>query len=162
MKKNRLILNFIICWLAWGVPMGLFCSLIFGSLLKGILLGMAGGIFFAGIMILFVSILSVRKDKLRERYGIKGTVLYDGAANRMVNKEAVGGWIFLMEDRFCFVSHALNISTGEWSVFYSDITDVTRGRMFRSIAIHLQNGEEEFVVDNCNKWIDYLKEKISS
>ena len=51
-------------------------------------------------MILFTAVLSSRKDKLRERYGIEGTVLRDGAANHMVGKEAVGGWIFLTEDRF--------------------------------------------------------------
>lgn len=55
---------------------------------------------FAVIMILSISVLSSRKDKLREHYGIEGTVLRDGAANRMVGKEAVGGWIFLTEDRF--------------------------------------------------------------
>ncbi len=55
---------------------------------------------FAVIMILFTAVLSSRKDKLRERYGIEGTVLRDGAANHMVGKEAVGGWIFLTEDRF--------------------------------------------------------------
>ena len=67
---------------------------------KGMLSGIAGGFLFAVIMTLFISVLSSRKDKLRERYGIEGTVLRDGAANHMVGKEAVGGWIFLTEDRF--------------------------------------------------------------
>jgi hypothetical protein len=53
------------------------------------------GLLFAVIMMLFTAILVSRKDQLRKRYGIEGTVLYDGAANRMVHKEAVGGWIFL-------------------------------------------------------------------
>lgn len=52
--------------------------------------GIIGGIFFASVMVLFIVIWSARKDKLRERYGIEGTVLYDGAENHMVNKEAVG------------------------------------------------------------------------
>lgn len=160
MKKNRVLVNFIICWLGWGIPMGILCSIMFGSLLKGLILGIIGGIFFAAVMVLFIAILSARKDKLRERYGIEGTVLYDGAANHMVNKEAVGGWIFLMEDRLCFVSHAINITVGEWSVPYSDIADVTKGKMIRSIAVHLKNGTvEEFVVNNGNEWIAILKEK---
>lgn len=98
---NKLAGNFLICWLGWGIPMGLLFSVMFAFLQKGMLSGIAGGLLFAVIMILFISVLSSRKDKLRERYGIEGTVLRDGAANRMGGgKEAVGGWLFLTEDRF--------------------------------------------------------------
>ena len=160
MKKSRLLLNFMICWLGWGIPIGLLCIVVFGSILKGLILGISGGIIFAAIIILFIIILSLRKDKLRESYGIEGTVLYDGAANRMVNKEAVGGWIFLMEDKFCCVSHAINIVAGKWVIPYSDIRAVTKGKMIRSIAVHTKEGKvEEFVVDNSNEWIKFLKEK---
>ena len=103
--------------------MGLLCSLILGSLRKGMLFGIVGGMVFAVGIVLFQGILASRKDKLRERYGIAGMVLRDGAANHMVGKEAVGGWIFLMEDRFCFVSHAFNVTTGAWTVPYSAIAD---------------------------------------
>ena len=97
---NKLAGNFLICWLRWGIPMGLLFSVMFVFLQKGMLSGIAGGLLFAVIMILFTAVLSSRKDKLRERYGIEGTVLRDGAANHMVGKGAVGGWIFLTEDRF--------------------------------------------------------------
>jgi len=158
MKKNPFVLNFIICWLGWGIPMGLLCSVIFGSLRKGLLLGIFGGLLFAVIMILFTAILASRKDQLRKRYGMEGPVLHDGAANRMVHKEAVGGWIFLMEDRFCFVPHAFNTAVGEWSVPYTDITAVTEGERIRSIAVHTKEGTvEEFVVNNRREWIRVLK-----
>ena len=88
---------------------------------------------FAVIMILFTAVLSSRKDKLREHYGIEGTVLRDGAANRMVGKEAVGEWIFLTEDRFFFASHAINRTT--------------------------DGAEEEFIVNDHSEWIGFLKEK---
>ena len=39
---------------------------------------------FAVIMILFTAVLSSRKDKLRERYGIEGTVLRDGAEEEFI------------------------------------------------------------------------------
>lgn len=153
-----MLFDFIICWLGWGIPVGLLCSLAFGSLLKGMILGIAGGLIFAVIIILFKAILASRKEKLKERYGITGTILRDGAANHMVGAEAVGGWIFLMEDRFCFVSHAMNITVGEWIVPYSDIADVTKGKMVRSIAVHTRDGNvEEFVVNNRNDWIVFLK-----
>lgn len=157
MKKKPYVLNFIICWLGWGIPMGLLCSILFTSLRKGLLLGILGGGFFAAVMILFTVILSSRKDQLRKRYGIEGTVLHDGAANRMVHKEAVGGWIFLMEDRFCFVSHALNTTVGEWTVPYTDITAVTQGKRMRSIAVHTKEGTaEEFVVNNRREWMKLI------
>lgn len=162
-EKNKLLLNFVIAWLGWGIPMGLLCSVMFMSLLKGLILGLMGGVFFAGVMTIFTQILFKRKDKLRERYGLKGEVLYDGAANHMVGKNAIGGWIFLMADRFCFASHAINVVVGVWSIPYSEIADVTKGKMIRSIAIHSKNGEvDEFVVNNCNEWITILKDKISA
>lgn len=115
------------------------------------------GLLFAVIMMLFTVILASRKDQLRKRYGIEGTVLYDGAANRMVHKEAVGGWIFLMEDRFCFVSHALNTTVGEWTVPYTEITAVTKGKRIRSIAVHTKEGTvEEFVVNNRREWMKII------
>lgn len=157
MKKNPIIWNFLICWLGWGIPMGLLCSVIFGSLRKGLLLGILGGLFFAVIMMLFTIILASRKDRLRKRYGIEGTVLYDGAANRMVHKEAVGGWIFLMEDRFCFAPHALNTTVGEWTVPYTDITAVTEGKRIRSIEVQTKEGTvEEFVVNNRREWMKII------
>ena len=39
---------------------------------------------FAVIMILFTAVLSSRKDKLREHYGIEGTVLRDGAEEEFI------------------------------------------------------------------------------
>lgn len=73
-----MLFDFIICWLGWGIPMGLLCFLVFGSLLKGMILGIAGGLIFAVVIILFKVILASRKDKLMERYGIVGTILRDG------------------------------------------------------------------------------------
>ena len=157
---NKLAGNFLICWLGWGIPMGLLFSVMFASLQKGMLSGIAGGLLFAVIMILFTAVLSSRKDKLRERYGIEGTILRDGAANHMVGKEAVGGWIFLTEDRFFFASHAINRTTGAWSVLYADIENVTEGKWIRSLAIRTKDGtEDEFIVNDRREWIAFLKEK---
>ena len=35
-----------ICWLGWGIPMGLLFSVMFASLQKGMLLGIAGVLLF--------------------------------------------------------------------------------------------------------------------
>lgn len=159
--KNQYLFNFIICFAGFSVSMGLLCSVIFHSLVKGMVLGAFGGLLFAGLICGFVKILSVRKDKLRERYGIEGNVLYEGAANYLVGAQAIGGWIFLMEDRLCFVSHSFNFMTGQCIILYSDIIKVTKGKIIRSIAIHLCNNKvEEFIVNNRKEWIDILGGEI--
>lgn len=158
-SNNHLLLNFIICFLGFGAPMGLFCSLLFCSIIKGMILGFLGGLLFAVMMMAFVIILSARKHKLRERYGITGQVMYDGAANFMRNKLAIGGWIFLTDTQFCFLPHLINSSIQSCILSYDDITDVTNGKMIRSIAVHTQdNNSYEFVVNNRQKWIRILKQ----
>lgn len=160
--ENQYLFNFVICFAGFSVPMGILCSLIFYSLIKGLILGIFGGLLFAGLMCGFVKILSVRKDKLKERYEIKGKVLYEGAANYLADTEAIGGWIFLMEDRLCFVAHSFNFMDGQRIILYSDIIKVTKGKMIRSMAIHLCNNKvEKFIVNNRKKWIDILVEKIA-
>ena len=95
---NKLSGNFLICWLGWGIPMGLLFSVMFASLQKGMLSGIAGGLLFAVIMILFTAVLSSRKDKLRERYGIEGTVLRDGAEEEFIVNDR-REWIGFLKEK---------------------------------------------------------------
>lgn len=60
-------------------------------------------------------------------------------------------------DRFCFVPHALNTTVGEWTVPYTDITAVSKGKKIRSIAVHTKEGTvEEFVVNNRREWMKII------
>lgn len=161
MNKNNIVMNFIFCWLGWGIPMGLLCSVLFRSIFKGLLLGIVGGLLFAGMMTAFLVILSARKNNLLKRFGIRGTVQYDGPANHYVNKKAIGGWIFLMEDRFCFAPHAFNYFADLWSVPYSEIAEAANGKKARTITLRLRNGEtHDFIVNYRNEWVTLLKRQI--
>lgn len=53
---------------------------------------------FAVIMILFTAVLSSRKDKLRERYGIEGTVLRDGAEEEFIVNDR-REWIGFLKEK---------------------------------------------------------------
>gem|GEM_PF-4526982 len=49
-------------------------------------------------MILFTAVLSSRKDKLRERYGIEGTVLRDGAEEEFIVNDR-REWIGFLKEK---------------------------------------------------------------
>ena len=53
---------------------------------------------FAVIMILFTAVLSSRKDKLRERYGIEETVLRDGAEEEFIVNDR-REWIGFLKEK---------------------------------------------------------------
>lgn len=164
MKKNsnQLLLNFILAFGGFSIPMGLFLSLLFLSIWKGIILGIISGLFFAGVCVTFIAYIATRKDKLKERYGIGEQAFYDGVASYIKDKVSIGGWMYLFEDRLCFLSHALNVEVGEIVIPYQDITSVSKGTRWRRIAIQTKDGKcGEFVVNEADEWIEVLQNKIN-
>ena len=72
MKKNsnQLLLNFVLCFLGFSIPMGIFLIIVSMSLVKGIVLGVIAGLLFAGVLTAFIVCVAAGKGKLKERYGI--------------------------------------------------------------------------------------------
>ena len=164
MKKNsnQLLLNFILAFAGFSIPMGLFLSLIFLSVWKGIILGIISGLLFAGVCIAFIVYIATRKEKLKERYGIMEQAFYDGGASYIKDKISIGGWMYLFEDRLCFLSHMINVDVGEIVIPYQDIASVSKGSKWRRIAIHTKDGKcGEFVVNEAEEWIEVLQNKIN-
>ncbi len=166
MKKNsnRLFLNFVLCFIGFSIPMGVFLSLIYMSLLKGMILGFVGGFFFAAMIVAFIVIVAARKDKLKERYGIEDIAFYDGGASYILNnKENIGGWMYLFEDRLCFLAHGINITTGAIIIPYKDMLEVTPGSRARRIAVTTNDGNTgEFLVNESKEWLEILQSKITT
>ncbi len=163
MKKNsnQLFVNFILCFLGFSIPMGLILCLLFMSVWKGIVLGLIGGLLFAGICVAFIAYIAARKDKLKERYGIQEQALYDGGASYIMDKVSIGGWMYLFEDRICFLSHAINVEVGEIVIPYQDVVSVAKGTRWRRIAIRTKDGKcGEFVVNEADEWIEVLQNKL--
>ena len=163
MKKNsnQLLLNFTLCFLGFSIPMGLFLSLLFMSIWKGIVLGIMGGLLFAGVLVAFIAYIATGKDKLKESYGIQEQAFYDGGASYIMDKVSIGGWMYLFEDRLCFLSHAINMETGEIVIPYRDMLSVTKGTKVRRIAIQTKDGKSgEFVVNENTEWIEIIQKKM--
>ena len=165
MKKNsnQLLLNFILCFFGFSIPMGIFLSIISMSVVKGVILGVISGLLFAGVLIIFIAYVAAGKDKLKERYGINEQAFYDGGASYIMDKVSIGGWMYMFDERLCFLSHKINVHVGQIIIPYQDIYSVTKGRKWRRITIKTKDGKcGEFVVNEADEWVDMLQKKISN
>ena len=112
-KRKMKVLSTVL----FGVPMGLLVAIFTAFQSGGILFGVAFGAgtgLFAGLLFTFaISIFStVQAQKfLSARIEIteKHAVMYDGEANNIIDKKAVGGWLFLTSDGLLFKPHKFNI-----------------------------------------------------
>lgn len=163
MKKNsnQLLLNFVLCFLGFSIPMGIFLIIVSMSLVKGIVLGVIAGLLFAGVLTAFIVCVAAGKGKLKERYGITEQAIYDGGASHIMGKVSIGGWMYMFEDRVCFLSHRINVQVGQIIIPYKDIHSVTMGTKWRRITIQTKDGKcGEFVVNEASEWVEMLQKKI--
>lgn len=165
MKKNsnQLVLNFLLSFLGFSIPMGIFLSIISMSVVKGIVLGVIAGLLFAGVLTIFIVCVSAGKGKLKERYGITEQAIYDGGASYVIDKVSIGGWMYMFEDRLCFLSHRINVQVVQMIIPYQNMHSVTAGKKWRRITIHTKDGKcVEFIVNEADEWVDMLQKKVSN
>ena len=145
--------------LLFGVPMGLLLSFFYGVQAAFITVGLSG-FAFGTLIYLFVTSKAVEKETQTEVLGRK--VFYSGHANHFLNGEAVGGKLYLLEDRLHFNSHLSNYQNHEFILHLPFVEKVAfynvYGLVPNGLAIFDNKGnEEKFVVDNRKVW----KEEIS-
>ena len=89
----------------------------------------------------------------------------EGPANLFRGAEAVGGKLFLTNQKLVFKSHSLNILTGQSDFFFEEIAEVSA----RKTANLVDNGlrvlthegvTHDFVVEDRARWIEKLEEKL--
>ena len=90
----------------------------------------------------------------------------EGPANLFRGAEAVGGKLFLTNERLIFKSHKLNINTGQSDFPFSEIFEIsprkTAGLIDNGLRLRLVDGREfDFVVANRETWSDKLQEKLN-
>ncbi|PZX50600.1 GRAM domain-containing protein [Algoriphagus chordae] len=90
----------------------------------------------------------------------------EGPANLFRGAEAVGGKLFLTNERLIFKSHKINIRTGQSNFPYETITDVQArktGKLIdNGLRILTTDGSEfDFVVAERASWMEKLQEKIN-
>lgn len=164
--------------LSFGGIMGLFFALLFGitagqqeglrGFLSGILTGLAAGVLSGvlfGIFMDFFAMMQTKKfESLRSQMAMKYRIIVEGGANHFMNKESVGGWLFLTSEVLFFKSHQFNIQNHELSIPVSSIKSVTPCKVFNfatGLKIEKTDGEwEKFVVTNHNEWAAKLNELI--
>jgi hypothetical protein len=147
-----------------GAPFG-FMMGIFFIFVQGFYLGTISSIFTGVIfgLIMGIFILIQKKKALSKAVEItKGkTILMNGAANHFLNKESVGGWMYLTVDEIIFKSHSANIQVHKTIIPLAQIIQVkavmTVGIIPNGLLIVTKGGKEErFVVNDRNRWIESL------
>lgn len=150
-------------FILFSISFCIVCIFLFQGLLKGICLGIGGGVLFSLGMTLFSVYLTKWVKNQRDELAGAGIVLFDGAANHLNSGKAVGGWIFLTQDSFLYKAHKFNGNVYEYKVLYSDIQEVMKSNSLRTICIRLKSGEtESFIVNKRHIWIKIINQYIEN
>ncbi len=158
-----------------GLFSGLFFCVFFGivsiflydlhaALIMGPLSGLIFGLFM-GFMLYFFS----KSKKVNNQTKLEGVneadIVYAGAANHFIKREAVGGKLYLLNDRLIFKSHNLNIQNHSFSIQIDNINELIffspLGIVKNGLQISLKDGTiEKFVVNNREIWKQYIAQLI--
>jgi hypothetical protein len=150
-----------------GLFMGISWSFLYGSK-SGVVMGSIAGILFGVSMGVFVN--HEKKKFEMERPLFPGEDLVkEGGANHCRNIEAVGGWIYLTDQKLLFRSHSINVQRHELSIPLRNISEakpcMTFGIIPNGLEIKTIDGKaEKFVVEDRKDWakkIRETKERIS-
>jgi hypothetical protein len=139
----------------FGFSMGVFYVLMTGWRI-GLLLAVGSGLLFGLAMAVFTSYQ--RRRFALDRPAFSGEkVLHEGPANHFLNREGVGGWIYLTSRRFLFRSHAINFQPHELSIELLEISEakpaMTAKLIPNGLRIVTRSGREErFVVEDRRRW----------
>jgi hypothetical protein len=90
----------------------------------------------------------------------------EGPANLFRGIEGVGGKLFLTNKKVVFKSHKINIQKGQTDIFYENIKEIIKRKTAKiidnGIRIKTNDGNEfDFIVNEREKWIEKLNEKIT-
>ena len=90
----------------------------------------------------------------------------EGPANLFRGIEGVGGKLFLTNKKIVFKSHKINIQKGQTDIPYENVSEIIKRKTAKlidnGIRIKTNDGNEfDFVVNEREKWIENLKEKIT-
>lgn len=136
-------------------------------LFQGIFFGIFMGIGFPYIMQKFGTKITSKlgKNVFRELTQDENIEI-EGSANLFRGIEGVGGRLFLTNKKMIFKSHKLNIQKGDTEILYENITELLKRKTAKlvdnGIRVKSIDGKEfDFVVNNREKWIEKLDEKIS-
>ncbi len=180
--------NAVKAGIVFGLGMGFFCALLFIPLMtlvlmaeiKGIsvlligplvgiilsvILALFGGVLFGLLIWLFSKLQDGKVKELRAEVMAGTTVYYDDAANHLVGKEGVGGWLFLTEHSLYYKSFLTNIQVHELNLPFEEIEKVEAARfkvIGQSIRVCRKDGTVEiYVVNEPKTWESKINERMN-
>lgn len=91
----------------------------------------------------------------------------EGPANLFRGAEAVGGKLFLTNQKLIFKSHSLNIQTGQSDISYERISEISPRKTVKfvdnGLCLKLLDGQEyHFVVADRTNWMEKIEEKLKA
>lgn len=163
-----------------GIITGLFFALSFGILLGisfqdgmyglllglglGLAVGLVCGVFFSLCMAFLSKYQTKKFEPLRRQMAREHRIVFEGKANHFMNKEGVGGWLFLTPEFLFFKSHRFNIQNHELTIPMSLIKSATPCKLSKfatGLKVEKINGTwETFVVNRNNEWAVRINNSI--
>jgi len=169
-KKAQLLNSLLIGFIA-GILSALFALYILHltvPLLSAISKSLISG-FFGGIITAILVFIFQNSRVLETQTSLEGVpmdmIIYTGGANHFLNREGVGGRLYLLKNRLQFKSHRLNIQNHELSLDLKEVQDVkfynVASLVPNGLSIYLNNGKREnFVVNNRAVWKSLIIQAI--
>jgi len=138
---------------------------IYSYIFQGVFFGIFFELTFPTIIIKLGKKLSSLSEKLKPKL-IEGEVIEShGSANLFRGFESVGGILFMTNKRLIFNSHKFNLQTGQTSIDYSEIKEITgrkTAKLFNNgVRIIDSNGKKyDFVVNEREIWIEQINQRM--
>lgn len=150
---------------------GLMFAVLFGALIAilldwrvAVIFGTVSGALFGGGMLLFLRSGWVKAQTEVQHMDGK-VLLHAGKANHLLNREMVGGKLYLFEDKLHFKSHAFNLQSHsmEWplgSIYTVELFNMA-GFIPTGLLVTTHAGtREKFVVNGRKFWKQKIEEAI--
>jgi hypothetical protein len=157
------IRNSILAGIGFGVLFGIFLAIRF-NLNYALIAGPLSGLMFGTILYFFVNSNMIKRQTSIEID--EGKIIRSGGANHFLNKEAVGGKLYLLEDKIIFKSHNFNTQNHKEEYLLNNITKIefcnTLGIIPNGMKILMnENQSEQFVLNNRKFWKKDIEDIIT-
>ena len=148
--------NFVFELTAFGLFFIAIACLFGISLSVSAIIGITSGMLFA----LLLSIVNHRLQSELIRSALKG-YLHTEPANYLFKNEAIGGCIFLYNDRLEFHAHALNVNKDNLLIPYHEIKEIENARFSRKVNVLISSGKNiVFIVNSGSRFAKNLSKYI--
>lgn len=153
----RFAKTFLVTSIPFGICMGVVGVLLAPSpMLFTLIAAVLAGCLFGLVMAAFLASSKIQRSA-RPVFQPHEQIIKAGPANHFMGREAVGGWLFLTDQRLVFKSHSFNLQNHELALALIEIVRVQPSRTAwiipNGLYVHTQQGAvERFVVGEREDW----------